>query len=132
MEKKGAIFILFIILLSFNLKAQNEIGNLENLLNQSIEDSIRVQTLSTLAWELKYKNINKAMSFAEEALELSLKIGHKKEQARALQYISQILIGKGQYDEAIEFAFPTQTILTPESTPNINSVVTKMNEPLNK
>jgi tetratricopeptide (TPR) repeat protein len=101
MKKRGAILISVIILFSFNIKAQKGIDSLENLLNQGIEDSIRIQTLSTLAWKLKYKDANKAKGFAEEAFERSIEIGHKKEQARALQYLSVISRELGQYDIAI-------------------------------
>ena len=104
MKMKVKVLISIIIFLSFNINAQDKTEDLEHMLNQNIEDSIRVKTLSTLAWKLKYKDVDKAMGFVEEAFDLSIKIGHKKEQARALQYLSVILNEKGQYAKAIEYA----------------------------
>ena len=104
MKNKSIILLLSITIITFSLKAQEDIDSLKNLLGSEIEDTIRIDALSSLSWKLKYTETDQAMKYAEEALELAEEGGHLKATARVHQYIASISRISNQYDKSIKHA----------------------------
>ena len=98
---KIIILILFVLfqLVSTGMHAQtSEIDSLENLLHKhSLKDTVRVNLLNKLAYELYTRDIDKTLRYAEEANDLSNQLNYEKGRAK-----SWVLKGI-YYDEKSDF-----------------------------
>ena len=107
------IIIFFQLLLHTHLVAQQT--KLDSLIislnnykapckNICINDSNKVIILDNLSWEFKSIDLDSALLFADQSLELALQINWKKGIARAYTQKSICLRYIGNYDKALESA----------------------------
>ncbi len=100
--KKTIIF--FLILFSFNSFSEDQhlIDSLRNKLNLNLPDSIRVQTLRSLGWEVSYGNFQEGLNYCLQARDLAEKINYKYGLSNSLNAIGAIYTDMGDYPAAIE------------------------------
>ncbi|MBN4049707.1 tetratricopeptide repeat-containing sensor histidine kinase, partial [Bacteroidales bacterium AH-315-N07] len=99
------IFIsIFALLFVVNVSGQNqaEIDSLENLLQNSKNDTNAVLLLHKLAWQLKTNNPPKALLYAEQQLRLSKKLNFERGKATAYNDIGIINDIQGNFSKALE------------------------------
>lgn len=77
--------------------------SLENKLLTLAQDSNRVKALTELSFEYSSRNVNRGLELAEEALQLSKKIGWKKGEALALTHLGRNNWRKGDFKKAIYY-----------------------------
>lgn len=88
------ILILLMVFLYGNTVSQNPIFDLP-------EDSVKVQQLFDLAWELEISNPDSAIALYEMGAEISRKIGYTIGVGRGVMYNGIVLSDQGKFDESI-------------------------------
>lgn len=91
------------LLIAFCLQsaAQNQIDSLKTVIQNSNEDTVKVNTLITLSGSLLKSDIEKARKYANEAKALADAIGFKRGQAYALKSIGMSYYFQGDYIETL-------------------------------
>jgi len=105
MKYKYIVLILVVFCSVFvKLYAQNTtIDSLENLLQQHLKkDTIRVNLLNEIAYELHLIDIDKTIKYAEEAEELAGKIDYAKGKAESLRLTGIYYFIKSDYSSALD------------------------------
>jgi tetratricopeptide (TPR) repeat protein len=102
MKKTGTVLILFVMLLSTVLKANQVTDSLEILLTKT-KDTSRVKILCDLCWEYRFVSADKALEYGEEALRLSRKIGYQKGIAQSYNDLGIVYIDRSSYAKAVEY-----------------------------
>ena len=96
-------YVLFALLIPQLLFAQSPlIDSLKSNLKGPLNDSVRVTTLAALGWEVSYNDLEKGLSYCNQAKELAEKIGYKRGLGQALNNIGTIYNDLGEYPKAIE------------------------------
>ncbi len=104
--KSLALILVLVVLVSIlmDLKAQTtEIDSLENLLQQRIEDTVRINLLNKVADKVIKINIDKTLTSAKEAEKLATKIEFAKGKAESLRLIGVYYSYKSNYSKALEY-----------------------------
>src|SRR5437879_1898190 len=83
-----------------NAQDQNKTDSLFTVLSNAKEDTAKVNTLIALASELRNKNPDTSIYFANEALALATKLNYKMGIANAYLRIGIAIILLGKYEEA--------------------------------
>jgi len=93
----------FILLISISSKAQNpRLDSLKTRVEQPIADIERVDILNTLAIDLRRNDPDQGLVYAQQALELALKIEYKKGVRDAYNSKGSVLFGKGDYYQSLD------------------------------
>lgn len=102
--------LLFVSVIAFAIlpktifaQANKRIDSLLNVLENTKEDTIRLNTLMKLSFELRANNSEKALKYAQQGLALAKKIGNKKSEARAMNNIGLAFFYKSEFDSAISY-----------------------------
>ena len=95
-------FILSLLIFSFSVStfAQLKTDSLENELNKATQDTIKIKLMLDLCWDLKSVDAEKALKYANDALELAKQIKNYRFQAIALKNTGVINLFTGDYDKA--------------------------------
>ncbi len=98
------VLTLIFYLLPFELEAQTiEIDSLENrLLKHTEKDTIRVNLLNDVAYELYLIDIDKTLKYAEEAKDISTKINYQNGKAKSLNLIGIYYDEKSDFNKALK------------------------------
>ncbi|AEA43279.1 tetratricopeptide repeat protein [Fluviicola taffensis] len=98
-------FLCLIILLSFNIQAQNHtIDSLQNVLEKNKEDTSKVSTLAQLSKEFLFTaNYSNALDCAKNGYKLSVKLKYAKGQAMSLLNIGNVNLYQGDFPKAITY-----------------------------
>lgn len=102
-KNKQLIFGFILFFVSISLSAQPQIDSLQNILKNSPSDTAKTRILLDLSWKLKSNNGNKALDYANDALQLARKNNDTKSQALALKTIGIVMLFKGEYDKSEQF-----------------------------
>jgi signal transduction histidine kinase/DNA-binding NarL/FixJ family response regulator len=104
---KKSICIYAIFLISFNLVVSSifsqdivKTDSLIKLLSKALDDSAKIRILQNLFWEYRRSNPEKALEFANQALEISQSISYPKGTAQSLHNIGIIRKIQGNYEMA--------------------------------
>ncbi|MFY0602164.1 MAG: sensor histidine kinase [Cyclobacteriaceae bacterium] len=103
--------ILFLIFSSRILDAQNMriIDSLELMVSSSPHDTSKIEYLNELSWQWRKHDFEKALSYANHALEISRRVGKDISVATSINRIGEIFRLQGRYLDAIEkFRFALQ------------------------
>ena len=92
--------ILFLFIITFSAFAQLKTDSLENELSKASQDSVKIKLMLDLCWDLKSANSEKALNYANKALELSKKTKNYRFQAIAIKNTGVIKLFTGDYDKA--------------------------------
>jgi serine phosphatase RsbU (regulator of sigma subunit)/uncharacterized protein HemY len=105
MKIRRIVFAL--LLLSTPLLAQDSVmvDSLNKVLSGKIHDTVRVLTLCKLSNEYRYNDPDKALEFAEEALQKATALDFKKGIGRCYHMFGMINMNQGNYDKALEYYF---------------------------
>ncbi len=97
--------LLIIILSAHSLYSQNvKIDSLVNLLDQHPnEDTVRVNLLRVLTFEVMYNDPEKGIKYAEEALEIAKKLDYKRGIANAIHDMGNVHNNGGSYNTALSY-----------------------------
>ncbi len=88
---KNILLSIFLVGSCYFLHAETpELDSLYVIMHTTSSDSTRVEIMNLLSEKLKQKNWREALKHAEQAYEISKKIDHKEETAKALLKIGQI------------------------------------------
>lgn len=102
---KLLLFILLVIA-SGNSYAQNnqpKIDSLLSALSKSKNDTVKINILNELGWQVyKSSNYKSALSYANQAMQLSEKNDFKKGKAKAYNTLGSISLETGDFEKAIE------------------------------
>jgi len=105
--KKGLFPVFIFLCYSFFGQKENKpteteirIDSLSLVLKRCNQDSIKVNTLNKLAWELNYSNFNSAIEISNKALELAEKLSWREGMASSLYCLAYFNTFKGNYSEA--------------------------------
>jgi len=107
------IFILlnFMFLASFNISAKDtEIDSLKSILNSNIHDTTLVQKSTELSWLYMYKDIDTAMQYAVDAIDLAIQGKHKLNIVNAYNVEGVCFIVKAEYYSALSSLKKGETI----------------------
>src|SRR2546430_10053503 len=96
-----SITLLFIFMCGLS-HAQNTADSLANILATQGEDTSKVKTLNSLAWEYYSTNSDLSLNYAQRALALGKKINFKRGMASAFNTIGIAYYFKGNYPEALK------------------------------
>lgn len=98
--KKRFLYILFSLLTIVAYgKETGKVDSLQQQLTKARGKS-RVNTLNSLAWELRRKTVSIAKEYSLEALQLSKRIGFKKGEAKALFHFGVVYAIHNKYDSS--------------------------------
>ena len=104
---KKIVFIIILIYSSmlFVAKAQTpKIDSLENILNEhTIQDTVRINLLNEIAFQLSRKDIEKSLKYAIQANELANKLDFEKGKAKSLKLLGVYYANKSDYTKALEY-----------------------------
>jgi two-component system, sensor histidine kinase and response regulator len=103
---KGVLFQMVIVFLSAKMVLAQE-KRTDSLMRVALAapfDSTRVLLLNDAATELREKDNNIALKYAEEAKQLAIKIGFKRGLGPILENIGWIYYRKGEYSKALEIS----------------------------
>jgi two-component system, sensor histidine kinase PdtaS len=95
------IFLSFFISLNTFAQQQNTVDSLLNLLSQNIPDTSRANTLNQLSRFYKLNDVSASHDYAQQSLELSLKIDYCKGISSSYINIANSCFYKGLYAQAI-------------------------------
>lgn len=98
---KKLLFLALAICLVAAVKSQNT-DSLVAITKSQSHDTIKLNALSELSWQLASSDPDKALNFANEQLQLSQKINSKKHIARSYNDIGIVLIRKSSFHEALK------------------------------
>jgi class 3 adenylate cyclase len=103
---KNKIYLLIGLLLSFpGIKSQ--VNNNDSLwkiwFDSSLHDTVRLQAIDDLAWDVRYNNTDSALTWATLELEYAIAKGQKKWQAKAYNTLGVANYIKSNYAEALNF-----------------------------
>ena len=102
--KKSYVYLinLFLIFIYFPFTtAQNpSIDSLQTILKHKVADTVRINVLNELCWELGGIDPEKAIEFGEQALELANECNFKKGIAKSYSNIGVVYDNKGKYNNA--------------------------------
>ena len=99
--RKPLIYIC-LLLTPYLLTAQTRRDTLENRLKKETSDSIRVRTLTSLAYEYQHIDLNKAKSFAEQAITLAERKNLRRGEAHAQETLGYMYSISGDYITALQ------------------------------
>jgi tetratricopeptide (TPR) repeat protein len=100
--RKSIGIVLSILLFLQVIAQQNTVDGLHQLLRNVKEDTIRIKLLIQLSNSFTDSRPDSALIYANQAKELSQKIGHAKGEIGALLCISSAMITTGNYSKALE------------------------------
>lgn len=122
--KMNRIILIAILFLAFgNFSSAQEVSmvdSLKKVLNNSIDDTTKVNTLNAIAEENVYIDHEKIYDYAQQALEISEDIGYKKGIAQSFNNLGTYYRTKGIYDESIDYYFSALEIM--EELDDINGI----------
>ncbi|MBI3518724.1 MAG: tetratricopeptide repeat protein [Bacteroidetes bacterium] len=119
--------ILFILLwfITFSSNA-SPVDSLLKILNTASSQNSRIETLARISWEYRaIGEYDKAMSFAEEALNDAKKVNFKKGMADAYNAFGAIYDEKGDYTKSLDYY--TQTLKIHEELKDDKGICRDMN-----
>lgn len=105
MAKLKLLYLIFLVILSCNLSAQNdEIDSLILILKHQKDDSNKVNTLNKLSWEnMSMGDYEKSIENSKNALLLAEKLKYKKGIANAYNNLGNIFSERGELNEATNY-----------------------------
>ncbi len=102
------VFYLLVILNSC-LYAQNErntlVDSLLKLVNKEKADSNKVAHLNTISWEYQFTNLDSALYYGQQALELANKLKWQKGVAKSYSFLAVFYKSKGDAAKALQYNF---------------------------
>lgn len=106
MTCKQVSFVVFFFSFFFlqELRCQpflSQIDSLNRILKKDLDDTLRVRVYNSISAYRHLSNFDMAMSYAEQALELSLKLAYEKGEAKAYQNKAIAYWAHGRYDSAL-------------------------------
>jgi serine phosphatase RsbU (regulator of sigma subunit) len=110
MKKSFFIKYLFLFFLTqgyFYLPAQNKytIDSLQNLINSTTNDTTKILALISSSNQYKDNNLENALKFAQQALELATKLNYKKKIDFSQNSLGELYLMKGDYGQALTYFF---------------------------
>lgn len=100
--KKLLLFFFIFSVLLFNGQ-NNRADSLEKSLSKNKRDTLQINTLHELCKHYLFSDAKKALTFGNQALQLSEIINYKKGAAKSLHYIGIAYYNEGKYDSALRF-----------------------------
>ena len=79
----------------------SQIDSLNRILKKDLDDTLRVRVYNSISAYRHLSNFEMAMSYAEQALQLSLKLAYEKGEAKAYQNKAIAYWAHGRYDSAL-------------------------------
>ncbi|HEY8937178.1 MAG TPA: PAS domain S-box protein [Cyclobacteriaceae bacterium] len=129
-RKRTSIYFLSTLLLffisNFTYAQQNTIDSLSRILEKLPQDSNRVNTLNDLSLAQSFICTNKIYKPANEALALSKKIGFKKGEAQANEYLAYYYYHLGNSTQALEYLWKSLALY--EETKNTFEIANSYNK----
>lgn len=101
MRVKILIFLFFIS--SITLLGNGKTDSLQNVLNQKIEDSTRIQVYKELLYYLSTSEPSQAIFYGQEGLELARKINDNYSKIQLLNNLGIAYYGLGVYEKTLEY-----------------------------
>lgn len=99
---KKPIFVYFFLLLYFPISAQSVVDSLTNLIATTDDDSLKMEWYNQLRKATIFQDLNQAMGYAENYIELAQKIENPFKIAIGKVYKGNIHIRKTEYETAID------------------------------
>lgn len=100
---RNQFILFFLVTASANCFAQSDVDSLKNLLAKTeLAETLRVDVLNKLAWNLKHNTPLQSLKYAEEALELSRKIKYIKGEGEAYNELGINYAITGEYPKSLE------------------------------
>jgi len=105
--RKALAMTMLVVLASCNAFATTDslIQNLKFKLQNCKDDTTRINLLNSLAWKLSKVNPNEALEHANEALNISERLGNKKFLANSFHQMAWSNYVQGNYSRALEYNF---------------------------
>src|ERR1051325_4105557 len=104
MKKTMLLIALFSFMYSHILPQNTTLDSLKNKLElQKNHDSVRVKTLWEYSDQLRYSDINDAIRYAKEAVEIAKELQWKQGYAHSLVNLSFMYSVSSSYDTAISY-----------------------------
>ncbi len=98
--------LFFFILKSTSLTAQNQvIDSLEKVLTSNKDDSVRANILSQLTWKLRDSDLQRALNYGVQSIDLISQLKLKSIDAKTSNYIGIIYRNLGDYNNAIFYYY---------------------------
>lgn len=109
---KYIIFSIFIIniIFAFDAKADDYIDSLQKELKKAKQDTTKVNLMNDLAWEMQSYDINKAIEYGEQALNLSKTINYNKGLGDAYIILGIFYQSTDNYSKAKDYLQKSLTI----------------------
>ncbi len=99
---RSTFIICFLSCLTFSTKAQSDyIDSLRQRLEHVGEDTIKVEILNELCWELGIGDPTSAETYGKQSVELSKKLNFKDGQSVAHYYLGKLYLEKGKAERAV-------------------------------
>ena len=106
MKLLKSFFLILTLSCSIEGFCQNENAVLDSLLNElktAKEDTIKVDILDNIIWEYLSSDLDKALKYANEELELAKKLKFQKGISSGLTSLGNVYNRKGDYNLALKF-----------------------------
>ena len=112
MFKVKSLYFVVILFLSFFIKAQNVelINRLKKEIANTKDDSTKVKRLVNLSNNLSSSEFKNAIKYANEALELSIKINYVKGKPKAYNSLADAYWFHSDYEKAQQYYFKAYRI----------------------
>jgi len=107
-----AVLVVIFLQVHFVCRAQqqSESDSLENVIKTMPADTARVWYLNKLVLNLRERDNNKALVFAQEARDLAVMLDYQRGLGTALEHLGWIHYRKGDYSKAFELSIEALTI----------------------
>lgn len=105
-KTKFCLHYSFLFLLSAFLQGasgNNKIDSLAERLNSEKADTVKIELLNQLVWELKETNPEKAIYYGKQAVTLASKIGRTRSVAQSMNNLGTVFYISGNYPEALHY-----------------------------
>jgi len=94
----------FLLLLSFaGIKANNKADSLAKLLESTKVDTVKIELMNQLVWELKETQPEKAVIYGKQAIALAQKLNRKRSVAQTMNNLGTVFYISGNYPEALNY-----------------------------
>lgn len=100
-----SVVLWFFILGKLSAHPQDPTDSLKNILKTSLPDSVRVKVLNQLSFRLSGNNPDMSLVYAQEALELALKINYERGVSKSYNSLGIVMRVQGDYLNALTYFF---------------------------
>ena len=101
--KRTIVFLILFLPYSKTAFAETDRDSLENLIRNSVSDSLKLTLLDRFSWELRRIDTTTALRFANQGLELSIKLNSKNKIINFYKDLASIYKQSSDYGKALEY-----------------------------